>query len=67
MSYKDSIAAISRRELKTAPATAPSGQEGYGGKGGGLAYGLLYLAGVFGFSIAMSKGKSGGIMKGMKR
>jgi len=61
MSYKDSIKAISSRELKTATATAPTGYEG---KGGGLAYGLLYLAGVFGFSIAVSKGKG---MKGMKR
>ncbi len=63
MSYKDGIAAISSRELKTAPASVPSGQQGYGGKSGGLAYGLLYLAGVFAFSIAVSKGG----MKGMNR
>lgn len=66
MSYKDAIAAISRRELKTAPASVPSAQQGYGGTGAGKAYGLLYLAGVFAFSVAVSKGGLKG-MKGMKR
>lgn len=60
MTYKESIAAISRRELKHMPAAAPLGTPGAYGQKGGLAYGLLYLAGVFGFSIWMSKGKKGG-------
>jgi len=66
MSYKDSIAAISSRELKTAPAAVPSSHAGYGSKGTGVAYGLVYLVGVFAFSIAVSKGGMKG-MKGMKR
>ena len=60
MTSTDSIAAISRRELKHTPAVAPVGTPGAYEKKGGLAYGLLYLAAVFGFSVWMTKGKKGG-------
>lgn len=60
MTYKESIAAISHRELKHTPALAPPGTPTAYGQKGGLAYGLLYLGAVFGFSIWMSKGKRGG-------
>lgn len=60
MNYKESIAAISQRELKHTPALAPAGTSSAYNRKGGLAYGLLYLGAVFGFSIWMSKGKKAG-------
>ncbi len=52
MTYRESVAQIGRRELATSPAAVP----GSYGKQTGLAYGLLYLAGVFAFSIAAQQG-----------